>query len=84
MDKNKVRYVAIGFKQLEGLDYFEIFTPTTCIPDTFKIARQLSAMQGHEMHQFDVKTAYLYSPIEEEVYLEQTKEFVKKDRTEGS
>ena len=29
------------------------------------------------MHQFDVKTAFLHSPIEEEVYLEQPKEFVK-------
>ena len=30
------------------------------------------------MHQFDVKTAFLHSPIEEEVYLEQPEEFVKK------
>ena len=29
------------------------------------------------MHQFDVKTAFLHSPIEEEVYLEQPPEFVK-------
>ena len=30
------------------------------------------------MHQFDVKTAFLHSPIEEEVYLEQPQEFVKR------
>ena len=29
------------------------------------------------MHQFDDKTVYLHSPIEEEVYLEQPQEFVK-------
>ena len=29
------------------------------------------------MHQFDVKTAFLHSPIEEEMYLEQSQEFVK-------
>ena len=29
------------------------------------------------MHQFDVKTVFLHSPIEEEVYLEQSQEFVK-------
>ena len=29
------------------------------------------------MHQFDIKTAFLHSPIEEEVYLEQPQEFVK-------
>ena len=30
------------------------------------------------MHQFDVKTAFLHSPIEEEVYLEHPQEFVKR------
>ena len=77
VDKYKVRYVAKGFKQKEGLVYFETFAPT-CKPETFRILLQLSAKQGHVMHQFDVKTAFLHSPIEEEVYLEQPQEFVKR------
>ena len=77
VDKYKARYVAKGFKQVEGLDYFETFAPT-CKPETFRILLQLSAKQGHVMHQFDVKTAFLHSPIEEEVYLEQPQEFVKR------
>ena len=77
VDKYKARYVAKGFKQVEGLDYFETFAPT-CRPETFRILLQLSAKQGHVMHQFDVKTAFLHSPIEEEVYLEQPQEFVKR------
>ena len=76
VDKYKARYVAKGFKQVEGLDYFETFAPT-CKPETFRILLQLSAKQGHVMHQFDVKTAFLHSPIEEEVCLEQPQEFVK-------
>ena len=76
VDKYKARYVAKGFKQVEGLDYFETFAPT-CKPETFRILLQLSAKQGHVMHQFDVKTAFLHSPIEEEVYLEKLEEFVK-------
>ena len=76
VDKYKARYVAKGFKQVEGLDYFEIFAPT-CKPETFRILLQLSAKQGHVMHQFDVKTAFLHSSIEEKVYLEQPQEFVK-------
>ena len=75
VDKYKVRYVAKGFKQMEGLDYFETFVPT-CKP--FRILLQLSAKQGHVMHQIDVKTAFLHSPIDEEVYLEQPQEFVKR------
>ena len=30
------------------------------------------------MHQFDTKTAFLHSPMEEEVYLDQSQEFVKR------
>ena len=77
VDKYKERYVAKGFKQVEELDYFETFAPT-CKPETFRILLQLSAKQGHVMHQFDVKAAFLRSPIEEEVYLEQPQEFVKR------
>ena len=66
----KERYVAKGFKQVEGLDYFQTFAPT-CKPETFRILLQLSAKQGLVMHQFDVKTAFLHSPIDEELYLEQ-------------
>ena len=75
VDKYKQRYVVKGFKQVEGLDYFETFQPT-CKPETFRILFQLSAKQGHVMHQFDFQTAFLHSPIEEEVYLEQPQEFV--------
>ena len=76
VDKYKARYVAKSFKQVEGLDYFETFAPT-CKPETFRILLQLSANQGHVMDQFDVKTAFLHSSIEEEVYLEQPQQFVK-------
>ena len=70
VDKYKARYVSQIFKRVEGLDYFENFAPI-CKPETFRILLQLSAKQGHVMHQFDVKTAFLRSPIEEEVCLEQ-------------
>ena len=77
VDKNKARHVAKVFKQVEGLDYFETFA-STCKPETFRILLQLSAKQGHEMHQFDVKNAFLHSPVLEEVYLEQPQEIVKR------
>ena len=73
--KYKAGYVAMSFKQVEGLDYFETFAPT-CKSETFRIFLQLSAKQGHVMQQFDVKNVFMHSPIEE-VYLEQPKEFVK-------
>ena len=76
VDKYKARYVAKGFKQVERLDYFESFAPT-CKPKTFKILLQLSSVRGHVMQQFDVNTAFLHSPIEGEVYLDQPHEFIK-------
>ena len=75
--KYNARFVAKSFKQVEGLNYFETFAPN-CKQETFSILLQLSAQQGHVMHQFDVKTAFLHSPIEEEAYLEQPHEFVKR------
>ena len=77
VDKYKARYVAKGFKQVDGLDYFETFAPT-CQPEIFRTLLQLSVKQGHVMHQFDVKTVFLHSSIEKEVYLEQPQEFVKR------
>ena len=76
VDKYKACYVAKSVIQVEGLDYFETCAPT-CEPETFKILLQPTAKQGHVMHQFDVKTAFLHSPIEEEVYLKQPQEFLK-------
>ena len=70
VDKYKARYVAKSFKQVEGLDYFETFAPT-CKPETFRSVLQLSTKQGYVMHQSDVRTVFLHSPIEEEVYREQ-------------
>ena len=81
VDKYKARYVAKGFKQFEGLNCFETFAPN-CKPETFRILIQISAKQGHVMHHFDVKTAFMHSSIEEEVYLKQPQEFVKR-RSDG-
>ena len=67
VDKYKARYVVKGFKKAEGLDFFENFAPT-CKQETFMVLFQLSAMEGHVMHQFDVKTIFLHSLTEERVY----------------
>ena len=42
VNKYKARYVSKGFKQMEGLDYFETFA-LSCKPETFRILLQLSA-----------------------------------------
>jgi hypothetical protein len=77
VDKLKARYVAKGFAQVEGLDFFETYAPT-CKPETFRILLAVAAKKGLHLGQMDVKSAYLHSAIEEEIYLEQPEGFAKK------
>ena len=76
VDKYKVRYVAKGFVQVEGLDFFETYLPT-CKPETFRTLLAVATQKSLELTQMDVKSAYLHSEIEEEIYLEQPEGFVK-------
>jgi len=77
IDKLKVRLVAKGFTQVEGIDYEETFSPVV----TFASIRLLLALVAHlelELFQLDVKTAFLNGNIEEEIYMDQPIGFVSK------
>ncbi|CAB4034655.1 Hypothetical predicted protein [Paramuricea clavata] len=77
VDKLKARYVAKGYAQIEGIDFFDTYAPT-CKPETFRILLATAARKDLYLGQMDVKSAYLHSKIEEEIYLEQPEGFVKK------
>nr|GEZ99543.1 hypothetical protein [Tanacetum cinerariifolium] len=64
---NKARLVAHGHTKEEGIDYDEIFAPVVRI----KAIRQFLAYASFKdfmVYQMDVKSAFLYREIEEEVY----------------
>jgi hypothetical protein len=67
--------VAKGYTQREGIDYNETFSPVSC-KDSFRIIMTLVAHYDLELHQMDVKTAFLNEDLEETVYMAQSKGFV--------
>ena len=66
----KARWVVRGFEQREGIDYNETFA-SVVKPMSWKVLLALAAANDWEMIQMDVKTAFLYGLIDEEVYVEQ-------------
>lgn len=70
----KARYVAKGYSQVAGIDYKETFSPTANMTSV-RCLMQLAAQYDLELHQMDVKTAYLHAPIDCEVYMEQPEGF---------
>ena len=68
----KARYVARGYTQKHGIDYNETFAPTAKFT-TIRIFMQMTVELGLQIHQMDVKTAYLNAPIDVELYMTQIK-----------
>ena len=61
--------------QREGIDYNETFSPVST-KDSFRIIMALTAHYDLELHQMDVKTAFLNGDLEENVYMTQLEGFV--------
>ena len=60
----KARLVAIGFQQIQGVDYDETFSPITKL-NTVRILLAIAAYYDYEIWQMDVKTALLNGDIDE-------------------
>ena len=75
----KARLMAKGFTQREGIDYNEIFSLVLC-EDSFRIIMALMAHYDLELHQMDVKTAFLNGNLYENIYMAQPKSFIVKGK----
>ncbi|GKA10567.1 putative ribonuclease H-like domain-containing protein [Tanacetum coccineum] len=73
--KNKAWLVAQGFRQEEGIDYDEVFAPVARI-EAIRLFLAFASYMGFTVYQMDVKSAFLYGTIEEEVYVHQPPGFV--------
>jgi hypothetical protein len=68
--RNKARFVAKGYSQVEGLDFDETYAPVARI-DSIRILLAYATYHGFKLYQMDVKSAFLNRPIKEEVYIKQ-------------
>ena len=66
--KYKARWVAQGFTQKYGIDYHETFAPVARF-DSIRALLSLVAHHDWELHQMDVRSAYLNGELEEELYI---------------
>ncbi|GKD18529.1 putative ribonuclease H-like domain-containing protein, partial [Tanacetum coccineum] len=64
--RNKARLVAQGYTQEEGIDYDEVFAPVARI-EAIRLFLSYATFMGFIVYEMDVKSAFLYGTIEEEV-----------------
>jgi hypothetical protein len=79
IERFKARLVAKCFTQRKGIDYTETFSPVSK-KDSFQIVMVLVAHYDLELHQMDVKTAFLNGGLQENVYMAQPEGFVMEDK----
>jgi len=74
----KARLVAKGYRQRQGIDFDETFSPVA-MPKSIRILLAIAAYHDYEIWQMDVKTAFLNGNILEDVYMTQPEGFESKE-----
>ncbi|CAI7816160.1 unnamed protein product [Closterium sp. NIES-54] len=69
IDKFKARWVVRGFDQEHGRDFTETFAPVSR-HTSLRILLAVAAMKKKKLRQIDVANAFLYAPVDAEIYVE--------------
>jgi len=77
--RHKARLVAKGYSQVAGVDFDETFAPVAKFI-TIRCVLAIAAAMRWEIHQMDVKTAFLNGMLEVVIYMDQPEGFVQKGK----
>jgi transposase InsO family protein len=72
--KFKVRLVAQGFTQVEGINFYDTYSPVAKL-STIRTIIALAAINNMSLHHIDVNTAYINAPLDEDIYMRPPKDF---------
>ncbi|CAI7847252.1 unnamed protein product, partial [Closterium sp. NIES-54] len=64
----KARYVARGFSQRQGVEFFHTFSPSPKMT-TLRVLLHVAAQRDYELHSLDFSTAFLQGSMHEEIWL---------------
>ncbi|KAK1427855.1 hypothetical protein QVD17_16553 [Tagetes erecta] len=68
--RNKARLIAQGYTQEEGIDYEEVFAPVARL-EAIRVFLAYASFMRFKVFQMDVKGAFMYGPITDDVYVRQ-------------
>ena len=77
--RKKARFITKGFTQVFGIDYKNTFSPVARF-ETLQLLLSLAVLHNWELEALDVKTAFLFRELEEEIYMDQPEGFVVKGK----
>ena len=69
LERYKARLVAKGYTQSYGIDHTDTFAPVAKL-NTIRILISLAINLDWELHQYDIKNAFLNGKLEEEIYIQ--------------
>ncbi|CAI7857641.1 unnamed protein product [Closterium sp. NIES-54] len=71
----KARYVARGFNQRHGVDFFQTFSPTPKMT-TLRVLVHIAAQRDNKVHLLNFSTAFLQGSLHEEIWLRRPLGFI--------